>query len=165
VDFIIGQSREGTDWNYAQVNVLKNGQWVGTTWKVQFDLPQATKGGMATLSLALTSAHNAKLAIAINGVGIDHYITPADNAMIRAGIHGQYHLREIPFNATLLKPGRNVLTLQQNAGGNVQKSVMYDCLRLELDEQHPFNPATDKPHMVGGRDGENNAAAETEPAD
>ena len=165
VNFIIGQSRERTDWNYAQVNVQKDGKWVGTTWKVQFDLPQAPKSGTATLRLALASAQNAKLAIAINGVGIDRYITRADNAMIRAGIHGQYHLRDIPFNATLLKSGRNVLTLQQEAGGNAQKTVMYDCLRLELDEQRAFDPAVEKPRMVGGLDGENNSAAEPESAD
>jgi len=159
VNFIIGQSRENTEWNYAQVNVLKNGQWVGTTWKVQFDLPQAPKSGTATLRLALASAQNAKLAIAINGAGIDRYITRADNAMIRAGIHGQYHLRDIPFNATLLKPGHNVLTLSQEAGGNAQKSVMYDCLRLELDEQRVFNPVRDKPQMTGGRDPKDTADA------
>ena len=149
VYFIIGQSHEHKDWNYAQVNVLKDGQWVGTTWKVQFDLPQAPKSGTATLRLALASAHNAKLGIAINGTGIDRYSTRADNAMIRAGIHGQYHLRDIPFNAALLKTGRNVLTLSQEAGGNVQKSVMYDCLRLELDAQRAFDPVRDQTQMIG----------------
>jgi len=154
VDFIIGQSRERTDWNYAQVNVQKDGQWTGTTWKVEFDLPPGPVSGTATLRLALASAQNAKLAIRVNGTVIDRYLTGADNAMIRAGIHGQYHLRDIPFNAAGLKPGRNVLTLSQEAGGNMQKSVMYDCLRLELDGQRDFDPVQDKPQMDGGRSSE-----------
>jgi len=154
VNFIIGKSQERTDWNYAQVNVEKDGQWVGTTWKVQFDLPPVAPSGTATLRIAFASTHNARLNLAINGQTIDHYATPADNAMIRAGIHGQYHLRDTPFDAALLKAGHNELTLQQQAGGNMQKSVMYDCLRLELDEHHAFNPARDQPHWIGRQDGD-----------
>jgi hypothetical protein len=54
--------------------------------------------------------------------------------MIRAGIHGQYLERDLPFAATLLKSGGNRITLDQRARGAAQINVMYDCLRLELDE-------------------------------
>jgi len=140
VNFVIGQSKERTDWNYAQVNVQQNGQWIGTTWNILWDMAQAPKPGTATLRLALASGHNAKLTILVNGKPVGSFRTAADNAMIRAGIHGQYSEQDIPFDATLLHPGRNTIALQQSAAGNVQKSLMYDCVRLELDNTHPFDP-------------------------
>jgi rhamnogalacturonan endolyase len=159
VNFVIGQSHERTDWNYAQVNVLKNGQWVGTTWNILFDTPQPPPSGTATLRLALAAAQNAVLNITINGQPVGRFRTAADNAMIRAGIHGQYAEQDIPFNATLLKPGRNIIGLTQSAGGNAQKSVMYDCVRLEMDTAHPFDPTKLPKHKkadaaVGGQDGD-----------
>jgi hypothetical protein len=57
-----------------------------------------------------------------------------DNAMIRAGIHGQYTEEDVPFDAALLKLGENKITLEQHRGGNNLFNVMYDCVRLELDE-------------------------------
>jgi len=60
--------------------------------------------------------------------------------MIRAGIHGQYSEVDLSFDASLLRQGNNTISLEQGAGGNVQKSVMYDCIRLELDENKPFSP-------------------------
>lgn len=145
VNFVIGQSKERTDWNYAQVNVQKNGQWVGTTWNILFDMAQAPAMGTATLRLGLASAQNAKLTVYLNGQAVGGFRTAADNAMIRAGIHGQYAEEDVPFDAVLLKPGRNTISLEQSAGGNAQKSVMYDCVRLELDESHPFDKTKIKP--------------------
>jgi rhamnogalacturonan endolyase len=143
VNFIVGKSHERTDWNYAQVNVRDAaGRWVGTTWNVLFDLPTAPTGGTATLRVGLASAHHAALVVAINGKTIASFRTGADNAMIRAGIHGQYDLRDLPFDARLLEAGRNVLSLTQRSGGSNQKSVMYDALRLELDESAPFSPVS-----------------------
>jgi rhamnogalacturonan endolyase len=138
VNFIIGKSRERTDWNYAQVNVEKDGQWIGTTWNILFNLQAAPSRGTAILRLAMASTHNAKLTIGVNGKSVDSFRTPADNAMIRAGIHGQYSEQDTFFPAELLHSGQNTISLTQSAGGNVQKSVMYDCVRLEIDAGHPF---------------------------
>jgi rhamnogalacturonan endolyase len=159
VNFIIGQSHEATDWNYAQVNELKNGQWVGTIWNILFDTPKPPPAGTATLRLAIAAAQNAIVVITVNGQSVGRFRTAADNAMIRAGIHGQYSEEDIPFNATLLKPGRNIIGLSQNAAGNAQKSIMYDCVRLEMDASHPFDPAGAVQHKkvdaaVGGADGD-----------
>jgi rhamnogalacturonan endolyase len=149
VNFVIGKSRERTDWNYAQVNVLKDGAWVGTTWNILFDQPQAPGPGSAILRLALASTHNARLTIRVNDQAVDSFRTAADNAMIRAGIHGQYSEQDTFFDAALLRAGQNKISLEQSAGGNVQKSVMYDCLRLELDQTHPFDRSivTAHPHV------------------
>ena len=145
VNFVIGQSKERTDWNYAQVNVQQNGQWVGATWHILFDVAQPPKLGTAILRLALASGHNAKLTVDLNGLPVGGFRTAADNALIRAGIHGQYSEEDIAFDAALLKPGRNTIGLTQSAAGNVQKSVMYDCVRLELDDTHPFDKTKIKP--------------------
>jgi rhamnogalacturonan endolyase len=159
VNFVIGQSHERTDWNYAQVNVLQNGQWVGTTWNILFDTPKPPGPGTATLRLALAGAQNAVVQITVNGQHVGRFRTAADNAMIRAGIHGQYSEEDIPFDAAILKPGRNDIGLSQTAAGNAQKNVMYDCVRLELDSTHPFDPAKIPVHRkadaaVGGQDGD-----------
>jgi rhamnogalacturonan endolyase len=140
VNFTIGKSRERTDWNYAQVNVLKDGQWIGTTWNILFDLAEPPKEGTATLRLALASAQNAILSVYLNGNPIGRFRTASDNAMIRAGIHGQYSEEDIRFDARSLRKGINTISLDQQSGGNNQKSVMYDCIRLECDETKPFTP-------------------------
>jgi rhamnogalacturonan endolyase len=141
VNFIIGKSKERDDWNYAQVNVQKDGQWVGTTWNILFDQPGGQSSGTGILRLAMASTHNAKLTISLNDQAIDSFRTAGDNAMIRAGIHGQYSEQDTFFDASLLHAGRNKFSLTQSAGGNVQKSVMYDCIRLEEDGSHGFDKA------------------------
>lgn len=134
VNFVIGQSHERTDWNYAQVNVGQGKSAIGTKWTVSFDLAAPPKRGTAVLSIALAAATKADLEIVMNGRTIGQIKTGHDSAMVRAGIHGQYSLTQIRFNATLFKKGKNQLTLTQRAGGSLQKCVMYDCLRLEVDE-------------------------------
>jgi len=138
VNFVIGKSRERTDWNYAQVTVLKNGEWVGTKWNILFDLPRQLPPGTATLRIAFAAAHKANLRVVVNDKDVADFGVGTDNAMIRAGIHGQYSERDVRFDAALLKPARNTISLQQRAGGSNQKNVMYDCLRLEF-EPSPAN--------------------------
>jgi rhamnogalacturonan endolyase len=159
VNFVIGQSKERTDWNYAQVNVQQNGQWVGTTWHILFDLAQPPKMGTAVLRLALASGHNAKVSVDVNGQAVGGFRTAGDNAMIRAGIHGQYSEEDIAFDAALLKAGRNSIGLAQSAAGNAQKSLMYDCVRLEVDDTHAFDKTKIKPRQraaapMGGDSGD-----------
>jgi rhamnogalacturonan endolyase len=134
VNFVIGQSSERTDWNYAQPTVKGARKPAGTQWNIRFDLAAAPKKGRATLRIALAGATNADLVVLVNGRPIGEIITGKDSAMIRAGIHGQYLERDLPFAATLLKSGGNRITLDQRARGAAQINVMYDCLRLELDE-------------------------------
>jgi rhamnogalacturonan endolyase len=135
VNFIIGKSRERTDWNFAQVNVEKDGRWVGTRWNIQFDLPAAPKLGQATLRLAIAAAQNPVLGVLINGKQVAQLRgIGEDNAMMRAGIHGQYAERDVTFDTSLLKPGTNTITLDQRGDGSHQKNIMYDCIRLEMPE-------------------------------
>ncbi|MFT3783479.1 MAG: polysaccharide lyase family protein [Nibricoccus sp.] len=134
VNFTIGKSNERTDWNYAQVNVQQGKDWVGTTWKVLFEVDTPLKRGKGTLSVALAAATKADLEVALNGRSVGTITTGSDSAMMRAGIHGQYSLTLLRFNADLMKKGTNELTLTQRSGRSAQKNVMYDCLRLEVEE-------------------------------
>ena len=134
VNFTIGKSHERTDWNFAQCTVQKNGQWVGTKWNILFDIQNPLKPGAATLRIALAAAHKAALRIYVNGKLAGSRRFDTDNAMMRAGIHGQYSQWDIPFDNKLLKPGQNIITLDQQGGKSVQKNVMYDCIRLEVTE-------------------------------
>src|SRR5581483_10351895 len=90
VNFVIGKSNERTDWNYAQVNVQKDGEWKGTSWNISFDMKNAPKTGTATLRLAIAAAHRALLRVLVNDQQVADLRLDLDNAMIRAGIHGQY---------------------------------------------------------------------------
>ena len=51
----------------------------------------------------------------------------------RDGIAGTWIQRELAFDAALMNKGQNVLTLTIPAGG-LTSGVIYDYLRLELDE-------------------------------
>jgi hypothetical protein len=55
-----------------------------------------------------------------------------DNAMVRAGIHGQYVEKDFKFKASLLKKWTNTIILDQRVGGTMMINVMYDCIRLEV---------------------------------
>jgi rhamnogalacturonan endolyase len=56
-----------------------------------------------------------------------------DSTVGRNGIQGLWYQREVPFAATMLKAGTNVVTLTVPAGAQTN-GVIYDYLRLELDE-------------------------------
>jgi rhamnogalacturonan endolyase len=133
VNFVIGRSQERQDWNYSQVTVRKNGEDVGTKWTITFDLAKLLKPGIATLRIAFAAAKNAAVRVLVNGQQVgDSGVFGNDNAMARAGIHGQYSEWDVQFDTSLLKPGVNKITLEQREGGSPWKSVMYDCLRLEV---------------------------------
>ncbi|MEY4488825.1 MAG: hypothetical protein RIQ79_1333 [Verrucomicrobiota bacterium] len=135
VAFTIGQSDPRRDWNYAQVTRPgPDGKtYVGTTWRVIFDIDSPPAKGDAVLRFAFAASHNAALRVRLD----DHPLGEnkkfgSDNAVARAGIHGQYSTWDLAFPAQLLTPGHHVLTLEQSAGGAPFKNVMYDCLRLEV---------------------------------
>lgn len=136
IDFTIGRSDPRLDWNFAQgTRPGPDGEgWVGTTWRVRFQAPApAPTEGEAVLRLAFAAAHNAVLRVRLDDALLgEKRGLGSDNALARAGLHGQYSTWDLAFPASLLTPGPHVLTLEQSAGGSPFKNVMYDCLRLEL---------------------------------
>lgn len=145
VDFVIGESDERIDWNYAQPNIKTPGQeshllvpqnQTPTKWRIRFDLDEQEAGeGMLTIAIAASS--EGSLHVLLNDSEIYHteQVSPIKNdaAYYRSGETGYYHIIEIPFSGSLLKKGENVVILQhasQNGGSTI--GMMYDALRMEI---------------------------------
>ena len=140
VNYVVGKSDFRKDWFFEQVphnedtnNTTGRGFGRATTWTVTFNLPAAPHG-KATLRLALCGVGTRSLAADLNGQSIgevDHLIY---NAVInRDGIGGTWGEHDLAFNAALMKAGKNVLALTIPAG-SLTSGIIYDYLRLELDE-------------------------------
>lgn len=140
VQYVIGKSDFRKDWFFEQVprnedpnNTTGSGRGSATTWTVTFDLPAAPRG-KATLRLALCGVGTRTLLADINGQPIGGVSNLVYNATInRDGIGGYWSEHDLAFNAALMKPGKNVLGLTVPAGG-LTSGIIYDYLRLELDE-------------------------------
>jgi rhamnogalacturonan endolyase len=102
---------------------------------ITFDVSTAPKGGKATLRLAICGTGARSLEVSVNHqpVGAIQQMTPDSTFGMGNGIQGIWNEREVSFDARLLKSGTNVLTLTIPAGP-VTAGLMYDYLRLELDE-------------------------------
>jgi rhamnogalacturonan endolyase len=118
------------------------GRGRATTWTIKFAVDHAPKGE-ATLRVALAGSDGRGdpvagdgLAIGVNGqaVGsIDFISTNALRYNTDRGVWREYVLR---FDASRLKAGENQMTLTVPAG-ELTSGVVYDYLRLELNETAP----------------------------
>ncbi len=140
VNYVIGQSDFRKDWFFEQVphnenpdNTTGNGQERSTTWTVTFNLPAAPHG-KATLRLAICGVGTRSLAATMNDQSIGNVTGLVYNATInRDGIGGYWLEHDLVFDAALMHTGENNLKLTIPAGG-LTSGVIYDYLRLELDE-------------------------------
>jgi rhamnogalacturonan endolyase len=131
VNFVIGKSNPKTDWNYAQCP--REDRPNGTTWTITFDLPQATKG-KAMLRLALAGIVALRIDVGVNDKQAGTVGPLQYNATInRDGIGGLWVEKTLSFDASLMHAGTNKLTLTIPPG-NAMSGIIYDYLRLELDE-------------------------------
>ncbi len=158
VDYVIGRSDWRRDWNYVQPPrllttnlppVSEDGEpamdlaqyiRVGsrevepTTWTIRFGLSQSPQG-KATLRLAFcgTSA-GCRVEVFVNHHPIgDTGLLPSTGAMQQDGIRAFWVERSLTFEANRLETGVNVIQLKSHATSWTQ-GVMYDVVRLELDE-------------------------------
>jgi rhamnogalacturonan endolyase len=118
-----------------------------TTWTIKFNMNKLSKG-QATLRVALAGSDGGAglanpgapggLEIGVNGknVGSIHYI--ATNAIRYNTDKGVWRQYTLSFDAALLKPGENEMTLTVPAG-ELTSGVVYDYLRLELNEDYKPN--------------------------
>jgi rhamnogalacturonan endolyase len=140
VNYVIGKSDFRKDWFFEQVphnenpaNTTGTGQGRSTPWTIAFDLPAALRG-KATLRLAIVGVSTRGLTVDLNDQSIGSVTGLVYNATInRDGIGGSYTQRDLVFDASLMKAGRNVMKLTIPAGG-LMSGILYDYLRLELDE-------------------------------
>jgi rhamnogalacturonan endolyase len=145
VNFVIGKSDFRRDWFFQQVPhnenpAAKAEPYFGirtagraTPFAVTFDLPTAPRGH-AVLRVAICGSGTRKIDVTVNDQPageIDHLMN--DGAITRHSIQGLWYEREVAFDATLLHAGTNVLKLVVPAGP-INNGVIYDYLRLELDE-------------------------------
>jgi rhamnogalacturonan endolyase len=140
VTYTVGKSDYRKDWFFEQVPHAANpdptGRGAGraTTWTVAFDLAQAPRG-RATLRLAITGVSARSIAVAVNDQPAGAVGGLVYNAVInRDGIQGSWVEKDVAFDATLMKQGRNVLQLTIPAGG-LTSGIIYDYLRLEVDDK------------------------------
>lgn len=101
-------------------------------WTISFELPNVPSG-KATLRVAIAGGGTSGIAVAVNGQPAGTVAIASDSTVGRNGIQGLWYEREIPFAASLLKAGRNTVTLTVPAGG-LTAGIVYDYVRLELDE-------------------------------
>lgn len=148
VNFVIGKSDIAKDWYYEHIphNIdpaatvvpfsgVRSQPGKATPYKITFDLPAAPKG-KATLRLAFCTASAQTLQVAMNDQAagqLSGLASNADSTIVRHNIQGIWFEREHPIDVALMKPGTNTLTLTV-PGGSLNNGVIYDCVRLELDE-------------------------------
>jgi rhamnogalacturonan endolyase len=146
ITYTIGTSDFRKDWFYAHVphntdpeaRVApffgirgKDGEAAPRT--IVFTLPETPKG-KATLRLAISGGGARSISVKVNDQPAGEVTRLiGDGAITRHQIQGIWYEREVPFDAKLLKQGENRLVLTVPPA-NVNNGVLYDYLRLELDE-------------------------------
>jgi rhamnogalacturonan endolyase len=104
-----------------------------TTWTIKFNMAKPAHG-QATLRLALAGADGGGgLEVAVNGRSVGTIQTVGTNALRYNTAMGVWREYTQPFDASLLKWGENQMQLTVPAG-DLTTGVVYDYLRLELDE-------------------------------
>jgi len=120
------------------------GRGRATTWTIKFNMDKA-EHGLATLRVALAGADGGGglanpggpggLGVAVNGQSVGSIRTVATNALRYNTDRGVWREYALTFDAALLKSGENEMQLTVPAG-ELTSGVVYDYLRLELDESH-----------------------------
>jgi rhamnogalacturonan endolyase len=148
VNFVIGKSDFRKDWFFQHVphnedpaakslpyrGITTEGR--ATPFSISFDLAAAPRG-KAILRLAICGGGAREISIIVNDSPagkVERLLV--DGAITRHSIQGLWYERDVVFDAALLKAGNNVLKLIVPKGP-VNNGVIYDYLRLELDESAP----------------------------
>ncbi|MGD0259257.1 MAG: polysaccharide lyase family protein [Verrucomicrobiota bacterium] len=141
--YTVGQSQWSNGWNFAH-SALGTNAASTETWKVLFNLPQASaNGAKASLYMGFSADYQGPVKVVVNGNTVTSGITPpsgSDDTMIRLGIHGVFS--DVRLNVPIgdLHAGQNEMDFTMTATGSVEKSAMYDYLRLELSSYIPPPP-------------------------
>jgi len=107
-----------------------------TTWTIKFKLDEASKG-QAALRVALAGADGGGgLIVGVNGQPAGTLHPVPTNALRYNTNKSVWQELTLKFDAALLKAGANTMTLTVPAG-EVTSGVVYDYLRLELNEDEP----------------------------
>jgi len=158
MNYIVGKSQWTKDWNYVlPASPDAVGNYQPCTGTITFDLAKVAAGGaVASLYLALAGNDGDKVIVYMNGknLGDDSGATGTPNALQPAGFapaysdtssihfsdHGPFCDERITFPASLLRAGKNTLTIRMDSRKLVS-FLMVDYLRLELPGYMPPAPA------------------------
>jgi rhamnogalacturonan endolyase len=121
-----------------------------TVWTIKFNQAKQQQG-TAALRVALAGVDGLRngLAVAVNGQSVgavgdgsnpDNQRLIGTNAIRYNTDKGLWQQRTLKFDAGLLKAGENTMTFTVPAG-DLQSGVVWDYLRLELDENAKFASA------------------------
>jgi rhamnogalacturonan endolyase len=108
------------------------GRGRATTWTIKFNMDKSGKG-QAALRIALGGADGANLGIGVNGTQVGSIRPVSTNALRYNTDNGVWRQYTQSFDGSLLKQGENQITLTIPAG-DLTSGVVYDYLRLELNE-------------------------------
>lgn len=150
-NYIVGQSRWPTDWNFIQPVVTDSaGNYNGSTSTITFNL-LSTPSNNASLYIALSSDFQGPLIVQVNGNNIaggngyfPNYSSSANQSdvTIREANHGIFSDARFSVPSTYLRQGQNTITLNMRKGGSFDNHAMYDYIRLELPGYVPPPPAS-----------------------
>jgi autotransporter-associated beta strand protein len=161
-NYVVGQSRWSTDWNFVQPVVVDNtGTMNPSTSTITFNLAQwPVNGSQASLYIATASDDAGPLIVSVNGsvlvsgsggvtaspsslpnTGYFPWYSSSDTT-IRDGVSAVFSDERINFPTNYLRLGQNTITLNMRKGGSLNNHVMYDYLRLELMGYVPPPPAS-----------------------
>lgn len=145
VNFVVGESDYRTDWFFQHVPHNENPdakaepyrgvrtEGRATPFTIMFTMPEAPRG-RATLRFAICGTGTKRLDVYVNEQPAGSLEgLQSDGVIARHGVQGIWYEREIAFDASLLQAGENKLTLTIPAGP-INDGLIYDYLRLELDE-------------------------------
>lgn len=145
IDYVIGDSGYTTDWYYLQSPYANDsnkimpfrgvsGNGPETSRTIHFNVDQPVEG-KAWLRLAFSGkGSDPSMHIMVNGEDVQQ-IDPglSGGAMFRHQVHGIWSEIEVSFDADRLHTGENTITLVVPEG-SVNNGVVYDYIRLELDD-------------------------------
>jgi rhamnogalacturonan endolyase len=115
------------------------GRGRATTWTIKFNMDQASQGS-AALRIALGGADTNELAVAVNGESVGAIHPTSTNALRYNTNKSVWQEQTLKFDASRLKVGENEVQLTVPAG-ELTSGVVYDYLRLELNENAKFEAA------------------------
>ncbi|MEY4917874.1 MAG: hypothetical protein RL616_1787, partial [Verrucomicrobiota bacterium] len=158
-NYVVGQSRWTTDWNFIQPAVINNtgaydpwGNNSGSSSTITFNLSSAPVSN-GSLYIATASSYQGPMIVRVNGTdiaGVNGYDPAYDNsnsgsdASVREGIHGLFADTRLSVPSGSLHAGQNTIYLNMRKSGYLANHTMYDYLRLEVPGYIPPAPNTAK---------------------
>jgi hypothetical protein len=138
--FVVGQSDPRKDWPW--IHPGPSDAWAGSrphTFRITFELPEVA-AGYYRLVLDFVDTHGAEppgLTIGINGTVLKFKLPPGhgDESLSNPKAGKNYSLQQV-FPATLLRAGKNTITLANDQGS----WALYDDVRLESGAAAPAEP-------------------------